>query len=204
MTAAPADHSTELLILRKTPYQDNTLIVGGISPEYGRMGFSMGMPSGRARKAGAYFDLFQVLQVEYRGSGEELSHCRKYSVVRDYSGVASCRVGFEAACFLARFAMANILPRVSMPAFFRAMEVSLVRLCSADTQPESVLTGAGLTFLNESGLLSPQTMTPREAAQCQMLLEMASGGASPALEASVWTSLWDWTKARLLEAECIL
>lgn len=152
MTAAPADHSTELLILRKTPYQDNTLIVGGISPEYGRMGFSMGMPSGRARKAGAYFDLFQVLQVEYRGGGEELSHCRKYSVVRDYSGVASCRVGFEAACFLARFAMANILPRVSMPAFFRAMEVSLVRLCSADTQPESVLTGAGLTFLNESGL----------------------------------------------------
>lgn len=91
-----------------------------------------------------------------------------------------------------------------MPAFFRAMEVSLVRLCSADTQPESVLTGAGLTFLNESGLLSPQAMTPREAAQCQMLLEMASGGASPALEASVWTSLWDWTKARLLEAECIL
>ena len=198
MIAAPADHSTELLILRKTPYQDNTLIVGGISPEYGRMGFSMGMPSGRARKAGAYFDLFQVLQVEYRGSGEELSHCRKSS------GVASCRVGFEAACFLARFAMANILPRVSMPAFFRAMEVSLVRLCSADTQPEPVLTGAGLTFLNESGLLSPQTMTPREAAQCQMLLEMASGGASPALEASVWTSLWDWTKARLLEAECIL
>lgn len=204
MTAAPADHSTELLILRKTPYQDNALIVGGISPEYGRMGFSMGMPSGRARKAGAYFDLFQVLQVEYRGSGEELSHCRKYSVVRDYSGVTSCRVGFEAACFLARFAMANILPRVSMPAFFRTMEVSLVRLCSADTQPESVLTGAGLTFLNESGLLSPQAMTPREAAQCQMLLEMASGGASPALEASVWTSLWDWTKARLLEAECIL
>lgn len=198
----PPTESTDLLILRKTPYQENGEIVSGISPEHGRMSFYVRIPSPRSRRHDAPLDIFQEAHIEYRTGRRDMLYGQNASVVGDYTGVARNVNGFENACILSRFALSNMLPQVAMPGTYLALRVALVRLQDAKVIPNGVLTGVGLTFLNESGLLSPVELTPREAAQCQILLTMASGGDIPALESGVWDALWDWTRARLVAADC--
>ncbi len=200
--APPPSKITEFLVLRKTPFGESSFIVAGVSPQKGRMTLRMGAPMPRARTTTGAFDLFQLLQVEYSTKGD-IGSARQYTVLRDFSTVALHRDSFEAACFLARFTLENLL-QLPMPAYTQALLVALERLAKPveGLPPEGVLTAAALAFLNENGVLSPVDLTPREAAQCQMLLEMASGAAEPLpLSCQVWKALWQWTWGRLLEAE---
>lgn len=207
----PADQTADLLLLRKTPYLDNGVIFQGVSPILGRMGFFYRLPSTFARQhrkgTAGIPDLFQIVQIEYRQNArdDELVNCRRAVVSADYTGVANTVEGYDAACFLARFALANLLPQVPMPNFFQALQVALIRLQSpARIAPNAVLTGMGLAFLNEAGWLSAVPLSPHDAAQCQLLLKMAAGGDIPALDPEVWAELWNWTRSRLLDAECQL
>jgi recombinational DNA repair protein (RecF pathway) len=203
MRAAPTpSKTTEFLVLRKTPFGENSFIVAGVSPQEGRMTLRMGAPTSRRTSGAGAFDLFQLLQVEYTQKGD-IGSARQYTILRDFSAVALHRDSFEAACFLARFTLENLL-HLSMPAYTQALLVALDRLAHPveTLPPEGILTAAALSFLNENGVLSPVDLTPREAAQCQMLLEMASGAAEPLpLSREVWNALWQWTWGRLLEAE---
>ncbi len=205
MRAAPAlVKTTEFLVLRKTPFGDNSFLVAGVSPQEGRMTLRMGVPTGRTRTraGGGACDLFQLLQVEYTQKGD-IGSARHFTILRDFSAVALHRDSFEAACFLARFTLENLL-HLPMPAYTQALLVALDRLAhsAGALPPEGALVPAALTYLNENGVLSPVDLTPREAAQCQMLLEMASGAGEPLpLSPQVWKALWQWTWGRLLEAE---
>lgn len=199
----PADHSAEVLFLRKTPYQDNACIVTGLSSELGRMVFYLRLPAPGSRKNSTFFDLFQLVQVEYRQSSSEMCFCQNGTVLADYTAVANNRNGFETACLLAQFALANVPPQLAMPKFFQALRVALIRLQTPnDIDTNGVLTGVALTYLNEAGWLSPLEMAPAEAAQCELLLRMAAGGDIPALAPQVWNALRQWTQSRLLDADC--
>lgn len=204
MRAAPVPaKTTEFLVLRKTPFDDSSFLVAGVSPQEGRMTLRMGAPTARTRaRAGGGCDLFQLLQVEYSQKGD-IGSARQSTILRDFSAVALHRDSFEAACFLARFTLENLL-HLPMPAYTQALLVALERLAHPveGLPPEGVLVPAALAYLNENGVLSPVDLTPREAAQCQMLLEMASGAGEPLpLSPQVWKALWQWTWGRLLEAE---
>ncbi|MGN0867213.1 MAG: hypothetical protein ACI4SG_06010 [Oligosphaeraceae bacterium] len=200
MTPHEEPRSTQFLVLRKTPFDDRTIIIGGLSPELGKLTLKMPAPALHPAKARPFFDLFQILQVDFHPRGE-WGKCRKFIPLRDFSGLAQHRAHFEAACTLARLALDNLLPQMPMPAFYQALVVGLQRLAQDPLPPDATLTAAGLTLLNESGLLSPVTLSPREAAQCQLLLQMAAGDPPPNLPATLWTDLWQWTQGKLLEAE---
>ncbi len=203
MKPLPADQSAELLILRKTPFQDDSMIVNGVSAEHGRMAFIVRLPSQRGKNKGGFLDIFQVAQMEYRHSDSDIFRGKATSISADYTGVATSKNGYEPACRLARFALANTHPQVPIPQFYQALQVALIRLRGDASTPEAILTGVGLAFLNEAGWLSPVEMDPRKAAQCQILLQMAAGGDIPQLEPKVWNALLEWTRSRLLDAECV-
>ncbi len=61
--AETAEQVTELLVLRKTPYQDHALIINGISPTEGQMSFFLRQPSTISRRSYRFFDLFQEVNV---------------------------------------------------------------------------------------------------------------------------------------------
>ncbi len=199
MSPPEEPRSTQFLVLRKTPYNDRTVIIGGLSPELGILTLKMPAPSLHPVKARPFFDLFQILQVDFLPHGE-WGKCRKFIPLQDFQGIALRRPCFEAACFLARLTMENIFPQMPMPAFYQALVVGLQRLAQDPLPPEAILTGAGLTLLNESGLLSSVTLSQRETAQCQILLQMAAGAPPPTISSPVWTDLWQWTKIKLLQA----
>ena len=200
--AETAEQVTELLVLRKTPYQDHALIINGISPTEGQMSFFLRQPSTISRRSYRFFDLFQEVNVAYRRSSGELCYSQRAEVTADYAGVAQSPEAFQAACWLSGFALANVLPHLAMPRFYRAVQVALVRLVNGRPLPEGVLTGLGLAYLEEAGVLNLEGRPASERAQCELLLRMAAGGDFPGLPDDNWRDLWQWTRRQLQAAEC--
>lgn len=197
----PLHQDTEFLVLRLTPYQDYAVILGGISPQYGRMSFYWRRPAGTRRNF-ACVDLFRVVQVSWRRGNRDICHADEISPVADYGALCRHPAGYMAACEIARFALDNVLPGCAMPEFFQALRVAFVRLADGRLAADALKTCVGLVFLNEGGWMSSVQLDPASAAQCELLLRMAAGGDIPALTDENWRQLWNWTVGRLLAAEC--
>ena len=196
------DSECQLLVLRKIPYQGSSLIVSGLSPELGQMGFFIRMPGPKSKKVFACFDLFRLLRVNYRKGKGELFYCEEAECLADFSALASSYENFQAACWMAKFALANVLPGLSHPRFFRAMLVALQRLSLHQQSPAAILTGLCLTWLEEAGCLNVTALSAAEMAQCQLLLQMAAGGDMPVLAEDNWQQLWLWSYTQLRQCEC--
>jgi len=194
---------TPFLVLRKTVYLGQSLIVAGLSPQHGQMSFFIRGQHG-ARGKFQQFDLFRLLQVQYRRSSGDLCYCENAEISSDFGQVAHSYPDYQASCWLAKFALDNILPALESPRFFAALVVALQRLAERRQLREGVLTGVGLVYLDESGWLNDRPLTARERAQCQILLQMAAGGAMPALEPANWQSLWGWSYFQLAQCDCRL
>ena len=193
---------SKFLVLRKTPYQGSSLIVAGLSPELGQMGFFIRQPSQKGQRGFSYFDLFRLLRVNYRKGKGELYYCQEAECLADYSALASLYENFQAACWLAQFALANVLPGLAQPRFFQSLLVALHRLSEQRQSPAAVLTGVCLTWLEEAGCLDSTALSSSEMAQCQLLLQMAAGGDMPALTEENWQQLWLWSYTQLKQCEC--
>lgn len=193
---------SQFLVLQKTPYQGSSLIVSGLSPTLGQMAFFVRLPSQKSKKVFAYFDLFRLLRVNYRKGKGELFFCEEGECISDFSMLASSYENFQAACWMAKFALANVLPGISQPRFFRGMLVALQRLSLQQQSPAAILTGFALTWLEEAGCFDSTTLSSAEMAQCKILLQMAAGGDMPALTEDNWQQLWLWSYAQLKQCEC--
>lgn len=194
---------TQFLVLRKTVYLGQSLIVTGVSPQHGQMSFFIRGQYG-VRGKFQYFDLFRLLQVQYRRSSGDLCYCENAEICSDFGQVAQFYPNYQASCWIAKFGLDNILPALEIPRFFTALVVALQRLAERRQAREGVLTGAALVYLDEGGWLNDRPLTPRERAQCQLLLQMAAGGAMPALEPANWQSLWQWSYFQLAQCDCRL
>ena len=193
---------TEILILRKTPYQDSRTIFSGISPQYGRVTAMLRIPQGGSRSNYRHGDIFQQWSMTFNQNSAEVVTCSRWELLREFSAVAARPDAFEAACWMARFVLTNTVAGAPLPELYRAVYVALTRLAEGRIPPEAVLTGVGLTYLREGGWLAPEYMSPDEAPRCELLLRMAAGGDTPALTADNWKELWQWTLARLAAADC--
>ena len=192
---------TQFLVLRITPYQGSSLIVTGLSPGLGQLGFFI-RQNYKGKNAFTFFDLFRLLRVNYRKSRGELYYCDEAESLADFSALSQDYQNFQAACWLAKFALANVLPGLSQPRFFLASIVSLQRLSLRQQSPAAVLTGLCLTYLEEAGCLDILRLSTSEAAQCRLLLQMAAGGDMPVLTEENWQQLWLWSYTQLQHSEC--
>ncbi len=201
--ANPQRGATAFLILRKTAHLGQNLIVAGLSPQYGQMAFFVrGQPGKRGKYQ--YFDLFRLLQVHFRRSSGDLYYCEEVEISRDFAALAQSYPEYQAACWLAKFALANSLPGLEAPRFFGSLLVGLQRLSERRQLSEGVLTGVALVYLAESGWLNERPFSLQERSQCRLLLEMAAGGAMPALTAENWQALWEWSYFQLALCDCQL
>ena len=195
---------TLFLLLRSVPYQGSSIIVSGITPHLGQIGFFIRLPSGKGQDRFPLFDLFRLLRINYKRGKGELFYSQEAECLADHSQLSRDYKRFQCACWLAKFSPANTLPELPQPKYFRAMQVALLRLSEKTQTPPAILTGVCLTFLQEAGLLDTKRLNPQELAQCSLLLEMASGGDMPALQEENWQQLWLWCHQQLLENECII
>ncbi len=151
--------STQIIVLRKTPYGESDLIVAGLSPDAGKLSLMLR----GARKVGAtkypFADLYCELDVEYAPSDRsELFSVGELELAADFTGLAADRDKFTFAGHVGAFLLANSAPGVAAPLTYDALRNVLGCLAAGEGEaPPWDLVQMGvivkLTYLYENGLL---------------------------------------------------
>ena len=145
---------TDYVILRKTPFQDSSLIVSGISSGFGRLDFLLKGARSVSRRRFPEAELFREFHVIFREakSAEGLSSMLSCDPAGRHDGIAEKPDHYVSACAYASFLLRNTKPMLAVPDTYRAFSVLLSRL---EREPESEpwISLAKFVFLYENGFV---------------------------------------------------
>lgn len=185
---------TDYIVLRKTPFRESSLIVSGISPEYGRLDFIMrGHSSGKKGKF-SVAGLFRELHIEFKTKKEDLSGlltAGKIELLENHDSIAENLPGYMGACELSPVLLANVAAMVPVPETYQSLKLYL-RSIQNGKAPEPYLSLVYLMFLHESGELPLQEGRAGDFL-VHLLTEIANGNDIPdGIPESYWQKLREW------------
>ena len=185
---------TDYIVLRKTPFRESSLIVSGISPEYGRLDFIMrGYSSGKFGKF-SIAGLFRELHIEFKAKNEDLSGLQtagKIELLEDHDSIAENLPGYMGACELSPVLLANVTAMVPVPETYQSIKLYL-RSVQNGKAPEPYLSLVYLMLLHESGELPMQEGRAGDFLT-GLLTEIANGNDIPdSIPESYWRKLREW------------
>ncbi len=166
---------TRYIILRKIPYQESSLVVSGISPDFGRLDFLLKGARSSGGKKFPYAGLFRELQVEFREnpSGSGLLYMKNHEPLANFDAIASYPDNYLMLCDWVQFLLKHTRPMLELQDAYTALVLALSRL----TRPgggEFQLAAAKLVFLQESGFVpDPPPNDPQRSAALENILAYA-------------------------------
>ena len=107
--------STPLIVLSKSPFRESSLIVAGISPDYGKLQI---VCNGALKVTGSNFpvvDLFRELNVEFTESKSNLKNVRDVELLSAFDKLADIPVNYRLAGKMGAFLLANIKEDLPLP-----------------------------------------------------------------------------------------
>ena len=160
---------TTYIILRKTPFQESSLIVSGLSPEFGRLDFLLKGARGTGARKFPFAELFRKLSIEFRPPrfSSTLSTLLSQEPAASFDAIAMRTGNYLQMCAYAAFLLKHTKSMLEAPDTFHALEVLLSRLTEVN-EPGFPIAAAKLMFLWESGFV-PETHAPDAVHQEQML-----------------------------------
>lgn len=182
-------------------YQESSLIVSGLSPDFGRLDFLLKGARGTGAKKFPYAELFRELVIEFRPprlhSSGTLCTLTAHEPAEAFDAIAARTENYLAMCAFAAFLLKHTKPMLEAPETFHALETLLFRLTTAEN-PEFPLAAAKLMFLRESGFLpeSPGADNLRQERILESLLKYAADRRmpEPALRAEYREKLMQWIR----------
>lgn len=189
--------STPLIVLSKSPYRESSLIVVGISPDYGKLQLVCSGAQKISGKDYVQIDLFRELSVEFTESKSSLKTARDIEVLSLNDKLPDNAVNFRLAGKMAAFLLANIKEDLPMPYTYDSFSSVLAHLSGSVPEEERwtpvqcavVLKAA---FLCENGLL-PQSADERSAAFLENVVAAGiDNSALPKCPADYWAKLNEW------------
>ena len=143
---------TDYIILRKICFQESSLVVSGISPEFGRLDFLLKGARSCGAKKFPFAGLFRELSIEFRdqSSGNGLFHLKSQEPKSCFDTIAEYPENYIMLCSWIQFLLKHTRPMLELEQTYRALRLALIRL-SSDSGGEFQLAAAELVFLRESG-----------------------------------------------------
>lgn len=184
---------TALIVLRKTPYRETSLIVAGITPESGRLDMVVKGAKKLSAKTFPAVDLFREIDVEINPGQKGLHSVYSADLISNHDNIASFHKNYLAACDIAAFVLRNSQPYVSSPALYLAVK-HVFSLLSEKEMSLPFPSLIRLTYLDEQGLLPEVPANDPFKIQLQaQLLEAALGNNElPDINRDYWLKLSDW------------
>ena len=168
-------YKTRYIILRKIPYQESSLVVSGLSPDYGRLDFMLKGARSSGAKKFPFAGLFRELMVEFREnpSGGSLLYMKTHEPLLGFDAIADYPENYLLMCEWVQFLLKHTRPMLEVRRSYDALLTALKRL----TRPgggEFQLSAAKLVFLQESGFVpDPPEDDRQRAAALESILEYA-------------------------------
>lgn len=192
--------STPLIVLSKSPYRESSLIVTGISPDYGRVQLLCNGAQKISGKDYVLVDIFRELMVEFTESRSTLKNAREIELVSANDQLPENPVHYRLAGKMGAFLLANIKEDLPMPYTYDTFSSVLKHLSCIPPEEERwtamqcavVLKTA---FLCENGLL-PQSTDERSSAFLENVVAAGiDNSALPKCPDDYWAKLNDWLGA---------
>jgi recombinational DNA repair protein (RecF pathway) len=198
---------TRLVILQKIAYSNTSLVLAGLTPDYGMVRLIVSGARALSKKHYAQADLFQLMEVEFIPSDdhEKLVRPARLESLRDHTALASRLPCYHAAGWIARFLILNLHEGTRHPRLFQALLIALERLGSLPETEVAVAAaraGIAITFLDEEGMLDAYAADPEAARRCQLLLDTSQGTTPlPRLDSETWQQIDAWLESLLTISE---
>lgn len=166
---------THYIILRKIPYQESSLVVSGLSPDYGRLDFMLKGARSSGGKRFPYAGLFRELYVEFNEnpSGSGLLYMKTHEPLTGFDAIAAYPENYLLLCEWVQFLLKHTRPMLELRQSYDALLLALARL-SKPGGGEFQLSAAKLVFLRESGFVpDPPENDPQRTAALESILAYA-------------------------------
>lgn len=189
--------STPLIVLSRTPYRESSLIVVGISPDYGKLQLVCSGAQKISGKESVQIDLFRELSVEFTESRSPLKNARDIELMSANDTLADHPVHFRLACKMASFLLANISEELPMPYTYDSFSSVLQHLsCTVPEEqrwtPMQCAVVLKTAFLCENGLL-PQSSDERSSAFLENVVAAGIDNSElPKCPDEYWAKLNEW------------
>lgn len=198
---------TELIVLKKIPYGETSLIVNGFSVDSGRFDLLLKGGAKSSAKKFPVIDLFREVRVQYKDEEKELHAVYNAELVNQFDALSSKTDNFDVACKMSSFLIKNLQPALPCPNTYFAFRSILAVLSGNsnifDTEaPEWDIDYCRIIllicYLEENGLLPEQLgSTPEEDMKQRYLLNAiiesgAEGIPLPSIDANYRRQLLKW------------
>lgn len=183
---------TNIIILRKTPFQDTGLILAGLSAELGRVDVLVKGARSVGGKKSTKADLFRVIGVEVNPKRDGLQTAYSLELIKVFDDIAMRHESYLYACAISEFALRNSHPGVTCPKFHLAIKSAFSRLSREKCANSATL--VKLAFLDEHGFLpEADPGHPENAVLLKRLIKAAQGAeAIPDLPADYMMRFSRW------------
>ena len=170
---------SEFIVLRKTPYRDNALVLSGISPDFGKLEvIAYGAAGSSKPNSFPVADIYRVLSVTFKDNDLEqgkngLLAAKDIELIEDFPDLPRKLDNLKFIGKIGGFLLRNTVFESPLPLVYDALR-SLLRILSNNevwSQREAAIV-IKLTFLYENGLLpEPENMSAEAAGKVMMLYE---------------------------------
>jgi DNA repair protein RecO len=193
---------TEFIVLKKLPFKESSLIVSGLSPEYGRLDFLIKGAVRYTKRKFPEVDIFRILEVKYSLSKTGMQSLYKCDMLRDFDSLASNTEIYMAACSAAGFILKNTRQDMPVEELYAAMKFFLENAVNSASGFRTDFP-VKLVYLHENGLfpnhLSAENNEADEAKRKNLIDRLVKyfRGEAPEPEISVryLHRLAEWTDA---------
>lgn len=190
---------SEFIVLRKTPFQETSLIASGISPQFGRLDFLFRGARTSSQKKFPAVELFRLLHIEFRESAHPsaMPSLKSAEPVAFFDRIALRTEAYLDACACALFFLQNSKPMLEMPRSFAAFLTMLKRMDSPTTgmPADHAAMLAKFVYLDETGYL-PEPNEGRAELRRQILdFAESSDAPCPELSSAQWSQLSQWCES---------
>jgi DNA repair protein RecO len=186
---------TRYIILRKTPYHETSLILAGISSEYGRIDLLIRGAKKIGSKTLPAIDLFREIEISINPKKEGLQTIYSAELVSNFDNIAMHKNSYLDSCEISRFILRNSHPGIPSPLTYTSIRIALQTLAISDKILYSPM--VKLVFLEEHGLL-PRLPAHREEeiALLEQLLSAAKGESKiPELPTAYMKEIAEWIES---------
>lgn len=170
---------SEFIVLRKTPYRENALVLSGISPDFGKLEvIAYGAAGSSKPNSFPVADIYRVLSVTLKDNDLEqgkngLLAAKDIELIEDFPDLPRKLDNLKFIGKIGGFLLRNTVFESPLPLVYDALR-SLLRILSNNevwSQREAAIV-IKLTFLYENGLLpEPENMSAEAAGRVMMLYE---------------------------------
>jgi recombinational DNA repair protein (RecF pathway) len=190
---------TTIIVLKKTLYQESSIIISSISPDYGKLDFLLRGEKRITKKRFPSVDLFRELNIEYKEKNSRLYTPIEMELINTYDQIAYNPKFFTEICQVSLFILKNTETNIQYNNLYRTLKNILHSSTENNpfTYPETVIK---FIYLYENGLLpyelvhtEPESPDKRQKL-IKSILDYSLGKKQnlPVLNKNYWQKFSSW------------